>query len=221
MMTIIEKEQYIRGNQHTGEVVSPFRASMEDYNVWEELLYSSTGAPRLLQVTESSSQFFQLEPDIAQYVPKKSRDEMFYALKNGFFSPCVPAKCLYLVNKIYNTHRLCNLVPKLLPKEVFAKNYLAGGFTLLDVIATLCDKRYTPLARHMLSSSYGDHHEVYVNATDMIAAIPADIASKLSEEEIFQMEVDNDGLKIKGVYIAFMGGRHGACNSKYDLRKLV
>jgi hypothetical protein len=220
-MTLIEMEPYISGNSYLPEVNPPYRATTEDFQRWREILHISKLAPELIKVMENSTQFFKFEPDIAHYVPKKQREEMFYALKNGFFSPCVPAKCIYLIRKVYDTYKMCNLIPRLLPDTVFAKSYLAGGFTLQDTISTLCDKRYMPLARHRLSVPFEDYHEVYVKATDMVAAIPSKIASKLSDDEIMSIEVDTYGLRIKEVYIAFMGGYHGACNSIYDLRGLV
>jgi hypothetical protein len=220
-MTILDMEPYILGNKHIEDETSPVRATSDDFQTWVDAVNVREGAKELMSVIETPKQFFELEPDIAHIVKRNYREEMFFSVKNGFFSTCVPAKCIYMINKLYSKYKLCSLIPKMLPRYVFGKNYIAGGFTLHDTIATLCDKRYYPLAQHRLSLNFGDYREVYIESTDMVAAIPSVIASGFSEDEIRAIEADEYGLKIHDVYIGFMGGYNGACNSIYDLRKLV
>lgn len=224
-MKIVDLEDYMDGKKFSRIVNAPYRASEDDFNRWVDIMRVNEMADRFIKLTESVTQFFAIERDIAELVPKKEREEMFFSMRNGLASPCIPAKCIYYIKKAYDKYKICNLITKLIPERelnvMLSKNYIGGGFTLADVIRQFCDEHYNPVSNHNLSVDFGEFHEVYIPDTDMIAAIPSKIASGLSHEDICNIHLDTFGLELNGSYIGLMAGYNGACNSKYDLRRLV
>lgn len=224
-MRIAELEPYIRGQMFMQDASTPYRASETRFNEWMAIMSKNEFASRLIALTESPKQFFELEPDIAEQIPKREREEMFFAVKNGFASPCVPAKCIYLVKKAYDTYGISNLILKQIPenmyKVLFSRHYLGGGYTMRDVIRMFCNQSYEPVSAHAPFCIMKEYSEIYIPSTDMVAAVPNQIALKLSVSDIQRLQVDDFGIHLDGTYLAFMEGYNGACNSIYDLRRLV
>lgn len=218
-------EPYINGCNFTRTVKAPYRAQQDLFEQIYKLVQISATAKQNLRIYEVPKEFYQAEPDIANFIPRVAKEEMFYALKNGFISEKVPAKCIYYILKIYNIYKIPNLIFKQIPEKelniMFQENYLAEGFTLRDVVCTFCDGRYTPLSPTQYVTLLGTYAEVYIQATDMVAIIPVEIARSMSFDDIQKLEVDDYGIKLDQTYIKFLGGYHGACESTYDLRTLI
>jgi hypothetical protein len=225
-MTLLEKEPYINGKKFSNSSrPTPCRATEESLRRWREIILTDTTASRFVHETESARQFFAAEKDAAAQIPRSEREEAFYSVKNGFASPVIPAKCIFYILKAYREYRICNLIFRLIPERelhvMFGRNYLANGYTLRDVVCSFCDDRYVPFGENLKRVRFGTYYELYVPAADMAAAVPELIANTIPDERLPEVYADDVGLKLGNEYLGFMSGFHGACNSIYDLRKLV
>ncbi|MDR1523269.1 MAG: hypothetical protein LBS29_04895 [Endomicrobium sp.] len=222
---IVDYAIYVIGGKFIQEENHPFRATQEDFNKWVDMINCDEVAKAILYRTEVSKQFFDFNIDFKGLIPRNEREEMFYSLKNGFYSPYVPAKCIFYVKKAYDLYRICNLIVKLIPEDVllpmFCKGYFVNNFYLIDVIRTFCDENYEPVSKSNLINKYEEYSEVYVWKTDMIACIPTKISKRLNYHNVMDLDVDEQGLKLRNIYLKFMEGYIGVCNSTYDLRRLV
>lgn len=229
MTRITDYAPYIKGELYMAPpegYAEPYRATSSDLAKWAKLLEEDSISKELFAHTEDSKEFFRVCTDIAHFVKPAEREEMFYSLKNGFTSPVVPAKLIYLVKKAYALHNIPNLIVRLLPEDylntVFTRSYISGGFTLMDVICNFCNKEYRPISSISLKVDYSDFSEIYINETNMIACVPKDISELLKPEDIQYITVGTLGLKLSNnTYLANLAGYRGACNSIYDLRRLV
>jgi len=223
-MTLVEMKPYIEGKQFTG-TATPYRSTPADIECWEELMGKNPIALAYLNAYDVPGKFFTHHPAIAQVVPKQKQEEMFYTIKAGMHSPVVPARCLYLFNKAYYQYGMCNLIFKLLPSKyeqvLFSEGYLAGGFTVRDVIKTFYDKNYEPFGDGRYAVKTADGYELYIESNDMVAAVPTPIAEALTQVDIQNISVDKVGLKTGDVYIRSMCGFVGGTSSIYDLRRVI
>lgn len=224
-MTIVDMAPYIMGRMFTREMKAPYRCDMNLYKETCNRVMNSSTASFNLRLCEVSKQFYDMEPDIAHFVPKEARDEIFFAMKNGFASPVVPARGIYLIMKAYDLYKIPNLIFKLIPKAelncMFQQNYVGSGYTLRDVVCSLCSPTYVPLAEGRYKVPFGKFFEVYIPNTDMVAVLPSDIANALEYTDIRNIECDKQGLKLGDKYIAFMCNHIGAGDSNYDLRTFI
>ena len=224
-MTLLELEPYIMGNKFTRMVKEPYRGDYELFDKIDDLVKRSSTAPNNLRLFEIPKEFYSVEPDIADFVPRPAREEIFYALKNGFISSEVPAKCIYYIRKAYNLYKIPNLIFKLIPEKeytiFFQENYFKNNLTVYDVICNFCDERYLPVSAGKLKVPLGGYNAVYIRSKDMIAIMPESIAKILSHEDILHLEVDSDGIKLGSSYLKFLADYNGACESIYDLRTLI
>lgn len=223
-MTISEMAPYMNGDMYTRECKAPSRCTPQMYEKVVELAASSKSFASMISMIEDYRDFMHLEPDIANLFPISEREEMFFCLKNGGYCTDVPAKCIYTFKKLFDQYGSVSIALKALPvntfKVFFQKNYL-NNCTMRDVIKNFIDPDYEPLSAARLRLSHDTYDEVLVLEKDMIALLPKDIASKLSDKDLAGITLGKDGLEIDGLLLRFMGGHYGAINSNYDLRRLV
>lgn len=224
-MTILEQSPYILGIEHTRTSVSPMRIDTELFNEIANMVERSYSAKDNLNNTVTPKKFFEVEEDIAYYVPRELQEDMFYSLKNGYLVDEAPAKVIFYMKEAYSKYSLPNLIFKQISDKdlqvFFQSNYLSPGFTYRDVICSLFNSDYTPLSDRERVVRYSDFSEVYISRTDMVAAIPNQIVDKLSRSDIHKIDVDKNGLNIDGTYLRTLGGLYGASNSIYDLRECL
>lgn len=224
-MTLLELEPYIMGKKYTRVAKEPYRGDYALFDKIDDLIKRSNTAQSNLKLYEIPKEFYMVEPDIASFVPRQAREEIFYALKNGFITDEVPAKCIYYIRKAYNLYKIPNLIFKLIPEKeytiFFQSNYMKNGLTIRDIICNFCDERYTPISSGSLKVPLGKFAEIYINSKDMVAVVPSAIAEVLSHEDILSLAVDIDGIKLGDTYLKFLADYNGACESTYDLRTLI
>lgn len=224
-MTIVDMAPYIMGKTFTREMKQPYRCDMTLYqDICDKVMCSITAIDNL-RLYEVPKQFYESEPDIANFVPKEARAEIFFSMKNGFASPVMPARGLYLIRRAYSLYKIPNLIFKLIPKSelncMFQENYVGSGYTLYDVVCSICNTAYVPLAEGRYKVKYGNYYEVYIPKTDMVAVLPVDIAEVLEYSDICNIECDKQGLKLGDKYLAFMCNHIGAGDSNYDYRTFI
>lgn len=223
-MTIIEMASYINGDLYTRECVPPVRCTPEMFAKVVKAAAASDTYERTIELVESYKNFLELQPDIANEFPVSEREEMFYCLKNGGYSPDVPAKCIYVLKHLYAKYGSVSLALKALSNGMFTvffqKNYL-HECTMRDVIKTFIDADYEPFTSARLRVEHETYDEVLITEKDMVALLPKDISAKLTDRDLLDIKVEKNGLSVNGLLIRFMCGHYGAVNSLYDLRRLV
>lgn len=224
-MTLAELQPYITGERFSREAVEPYRLDINLYKNLAQVVSESVSAQKNLDVCELPVDFYRVEPDIKYLVPMQAREEMFYALKNGAANPDVPSKLVYYIKKSYNMDKMPNLIFKKIPeselKVFFQENYLGNGYTIRDVVCSIIDPHYIPVNNYTRLVKYDNFVEVYVESTDMVAALPNPMVKNLSQRDIHNIKVDSSGLRIGDCYLRSLGGYYGAVNSIYDLRECL
>lgn len=224
-MNLIDLEPYINGQKFTRPAHAPYRGDTELFDKISKLVQCGNTAKQNLAIYEIPKEFYEVEPDFKHFIPKEAQEEMFFALKNGYIVPSVPAKSIYYVRKAYNLYKIPNLIFKLIPEKeyniFFQENYFDDGLTMRDVICNFCYDQYSPISSSKLMTTVGDYREVYVQETDMVSIMPKKIAENFSHEDILSLKVDDHGIKLGESYVKFMNGYNGGCESIYDLRTLI
>lgn len=222
-MSIREKAEYICGKKFLG--TSTREVTNEDmYQSFCTMLHKYDDVLYVFNYLESYTEFFKCCTDFAKWFPKKHWKELFYAVKNGFYSTDVPSDSIYLTKKAYTAISIPNLILKQIPvswqSSWFEEGYFSGGYTLRDVICTFCMPTYRPLDHINNKVTYETFTEIYIKDTDMVAAVPNRIGDLLSAETIDRIKCEPNGLSVDGKFLRTLGGYHGAANSIYDLRQL-
>lgn len=223
-MLIPEMAPYIYGERTTRDAVAPYRIDLELYNEVAQAVANDEGATIAIQNYEKPASFYKATPDIERLVPKPAREEIFFALKNGFASTEVPARAIFLLNKAYAKTKIPNLIFKALSdddfKVMFQANYL-DGVCMRDVICSYICPDYSPITPGSYLSKHSEYTEIYIEETDMIAAVPNDIAVNMSVADIKSLRVTKKGIYLGDIPLRTLGGRYGATNSIYDLRECL
>lgn len=228
-MTLSDLQPYILGKEHfpvkKTEVVRCDQKVLEDFLT---MLEADSIAKEFFDSYKNPKDFYLTMKDFFHFIPKEQQNEVFYAAKNGKLYYEVPSSCVYVLQRAYKeAHEIPNLVLKLIPTQLLelwlSEGYLFGDTTLHDVIATVCNANYYPLSVTHVKNKVSNFTELYVKSTDMVAAVPNDIADALSDDSVLSLEVTPDGLTVPGtdIPIRAMGAHLGSVNSTYDLRKCL
>lgn len=225
-MKIIDYAPYVLGESHFPSSKERISVDVATITQFAERVKSDQVAQQLFDMCEKYTDFFSMHVDAKTWVPIEQRAEVFYALKNGSYNTTVPSFCVYMLKKAWEQcHSIPNLIVKSLPqaplKEFLSSGYLQQQYSLRDVICSTLTSTYEPLSEHKKKIRHGDWSEIYVAATDMVAAIPNRIADDLTDSMIDVITVTPDGLSYGQSLLRTMGGYYGITNSVYDLRELV
>lgn len=223
-MKITEMAPYVFGDTFTRSVQAPTRCTPSLFEKVVEAASESSTYSDTIDMIYNVKDFVYLHPDIANIFPASEKEEMFYCLKNGGYCEDVPAKCIFVFKTLFNWYGSASIALKCLTantfKVFFQENYL-NNCTMRDVIKNFVDPDYEPLTESNLRIRHETYDEVLVLSTDMVALLPKDISNILSDADIAKIILGKNGLEIDGLLLRFMGGHYGACNSIYDLRRLV
>lgn len=207
----------------TTRTIPVSKSVLEDFLT---LLEGDSIAKALFDAYDVAADFYRSMPDFKYHIPKEVREDAFYAAKNGMIYNQIPAFCVYILRKCYDQcFGIPNLLLKIIPvsilKKFFAENYFGGGVSLYDAICNICTEEYSPLSMHHVKNKLKDFTEIYVESTDMVAAVPHDIGDALTDASISCIKTSPNGLESGGMLLRTMCGRVGAINSVYDLRKVL
>ncbi len=225
-MTLDELEPYVLGKKFFNSSSPVVRIDTSALDRFVEYLAGDPIAKQLMDYCDDYRDFYSADPDIKEVVPKEQRAEVFYAAKLGEYSLVIPSYCVFYLKKTYEeASGIPNMILKKLPQKVIetfcSSGYFLGGLTLRDVICNVCCDYYTPLSDMNLKNKTPQFTEIYVKETDMVAAVPNDIAVQLSDEAIRNITLTKDGLAIGTRLLRTMSGHYGIVNSFYDLRELI
>lgn len=219
-------EPYILGKQFTGEVKNQPRCNDDVLENFLTLLEENSIAKNMLNAFDIAADFYKTCVDFKEFIPKDMREEVFYAAKVGKYYKQIPSFCVYVITEAWKQcYGIPNLIFKVVPMPAFKKfcekNYFLGGITLKDVVCNLCSDEYKPLTSFRKKNKLKDFTEIYVESTDMVAAVPHSIGDVLDDVAIQRLTVSKDGLESDGMLLRTMTGHVGAINSIYDLRELL
>lgn len=217
-------EPYILGKKFSGKNKKTVCMDKRLYEDFMTQLEEDPIAKQFFDNFELYKDFFDTMVDFKEIYPKEFWEELFYAAKlGGDIYRGIPNFCVYMLKKAWKeANGIPNLIIKLLPKSLLklftAEGYFIGGITLQEVIMNVCTRDYVPLSMHHLKNKVGDFVEIYVATTDMVAAVPEDIANQLGDDGIIRIEESQNGLVTNGILLRTMCNRLGCINSTYDLR---
>lgn len=222
-LTPLEWGERLLGKAEGPKKQHPFRPIPDDYVRWLTLFNNSVVAPRLMQYTESYTEFFRVEKDLAIIIPKEEQQEAFYSYKNEFCAPDVPAAFIYFARKIFEQYHIANLIGPLLPAIVSSEtkytNYFGKDYTGVDAICHFVFQEFRPLTPERPIVKCGDWYEIYVPATGMVAAVSPSIGEKLRAEDLDSISFQpGTGLMLGETRLKDIGSTGGEDNGFYDLR---
>lgn len=202
-----------------------YSATHEDYKIWVNTLHMSPTGKSVLDGTEDSQNFFNIEKDLALLIPDEQKTECFYALKNGFAVPNCPSKFIYFANKIFDLYQIGNIIAPMLPnpigKELSCSNYFGVGYTGTDVIRNFVHQGFQPITSTNLIVSCGDWYEAYAPMLNKVVVVPNDIGKHIKSDDMEYMDFDTEcGLVLGSTPISTFGSNL-EWRSVYDLRKPV
>ena len=220
LRSIVDWAPVIQGTGHERAGRPPYRALPEDLQRWYDLFAHSTSALSTIGDTESYKQFYKVEHEIAQLVPKAEQQEAFYSLKNKMVVPDVPAALIFFLRKIWDKYHIYNLLisglPTFIQRDIVSSGYLGSGYTLIDVVCNFCGKNFNVLSEERMLVTCGDWYEMYIPATDMVAAIPTELGERLKSEDMYDLSLTPGvGLTLRGQPLYQL---QGVKDSFYDLR---
>lgn len=225
-MNPLEIIDYITGKKYLDKVKEePFRSDENTFNDIIRIFSKGVFVEDNIKATDNYKVFYENEPDIARLVPDDRKEEYFYAMKIEQCSSAIPAKYLFLLKKCYETYGTLNNLGLVLPKSnlkvLFSEGTISEGYTLEQIIKSLVDKSYSPFRKGSYKNEVGDFVEVYLEKVNRVAILPKDIADKLTDEDIKQIEVKKGALTLAGVNILKTGKYVGVCDRVYNLKCLL
>lgn len=218
---------YILGSRYTGDVSDKMvRLPNDVFEEFMSMLAADKNATEWLKFYDVHTDFYKTMLDYQKLFPKQYLEELFYAAKLGHYYRQIPAFCEYIVRKSWEK---CNGMPNLLFKVIpvaamnrfFQKGYLLGGISMRDVICNVVCEDYEPVSLHHPFNKMKTFTEVYVPKTDMVAALPNDIAAILTTDTVQDLHVTPNGLALGDKLLRTSGPYVGAVNSIYDLREVI
>ena len=224
--TLHELEPYILGKAFTEDKVKVTRIDRHIFKQFMEMLSYDPIAKQFLDVYDNYKDFYKTAVDFRNQIPKDVQAECFYAAKLGKYYPGVPSFCAFIVKKCYDEcYGIPNLILKKMPLQVlrncFSEGYFGTGICLRDVICTICNEEYTPLCKSNPKNKVGDFTELYIETSNMVAAVPNKIADALDDSSVLQIVETDKGLAVNGLLLRTMCNYAGAINSTYDLREVI
>ncbi len=224
--TLSEWEPYILGKEFTKESCEVNRLQEDLLQPFLEHVKGDQIVSALFDVCDDAKSFFDVTVDFKSWIPKQYLKELFYAAKLTKYSVTIPCFAQFMLEKAWKAaNGIPNLIIKLLPptavNEFCTKGYFLGGLSLHDVICNVCTEDYTPLSDSRLKNKLSNFTEIYVADTDMVAAVPHEIADALSDEAIRAIKHTSKGLMVGDRLLSTFGGHFGAEHSHYDLRDVV
>lgn len=224
--TLSDWEPFITGTKFTKDCKEMVRLDESQLEKFIAQIRGDELISQLFDMCDDAKAFFDATVDFKQSIAAPYRKELFYAAKLKRYSISVPCFAQFLLEKAWaEAAGIPNLILKLLPQtaihEFCSKGYFLGGLTLREVICNVCTEDYAPLSSLHLRNKLSDFTEIYVESTDMVAAVPHSISDALSDEAIRSIAMTPNGLAVGDRLIGTFAGHFGVCNSHYDLRGLI
>lgn len=225
-LTLDIMSRYITGEKKTEPPAVPVELDIEQLAIFKGLIDVDHYAGTFFRNFDNAQVFYDTMPDFAHHISKEQLNEVYYAAKcNNVIKGC-PSLCQFMLMQAWKeANGMPNLIMKIIPlqmlKTFFKQNYFGEGLTLEKLVQGLCCDTYLPLSEARPKVEHKTFTELYIKETDMVAAVPKQIAQALSDDDVLAIKVTKQGLETHGVKLRTMCGYLGAINSTYDLRELI
>ena len=225
-MNLVEMNEAILTGSKKQQKVPVF--NQEQLIGFKKLLKVSNVIEGVYEETEDSNSFFSMFPDIKKVAGGSVSVEMFYAAKTGFYYPGVPARLIYILNKLFaggkyeSINASLNSAIKLL--QLYCKSSWKYGeetVTMKDVIENITGKSVTLLTVSVPKTDANGVYEVWVPNVERVALLPQHIYEKLSYQDCEKIEYTPDGLSLNGMLLRTFSDRLGITKSDFDLRECL
>lgn len=226
-MYVIELNDKIRGNNLEEAKALYAVGKLEDYlNDFAEVLRAFEGIRARFGATEVASEFLSACPMVVTFMGKKAiAEEVFYAMKTGYFYPGVPAKLTYFIKKALQMYDTPNLAVSKVARNLWTpylkKGLLPDGVTIKTVIDNICGYETRLLLDSDRAVVNGSAIEVYVPDVDEVLVLPKEYAEDVRGRDDLQtvMYDKAEGVKIRGHLFRTMHGKIGVTLDDFDLRE--
>lgn len=225
-MYIIELNNRIRGNElEEGSVLEKI-VGLEGYLMeFLEIFKAFDGVKARYQATESAVEFLKACPVVTKFYGKKViAEEVFYAMKVGYFYPGVPSKLTYFVKKALQKYDTPNKAISKVARNLWApylkRGVLPDGVTVKTVIDNICGYETRLLLDSDRAVVNGNAIEVYVPDVDEVLVLPKEYGTDVrGREDLLTVQYDKEkGVKIQGHLFRTMHGKVGVVMDDFDLR---
>lgn len=179
----------------------------------------------IIKQTESDEEFYEAYPLLAEVVPKEIQEDVFYAVKLGFFFEGVPCKLVYLLKKALMQYDTVNVAISSIDTRAWGRFLKAGSLsnnvTIQRIIENLKGSQVSLLNEFNRKVDAGKGlYEIYVENTDRVVVVPEDIANVIeSIDDLRNVNyVKGVGVCVYETPLRTMSGRVGITVDEYNLR---
>lgn len=222
----VEWGEILKGKTDGKPVQRVYHAGPDDYSRWVAHFAKSPTAVQIIEGTESATDFFSIESDVGRLIPRQEWTEAFYSLKLGYNVPGIPMQFLYFAKLLFEKYRMCNVIGPAFPKELAhymgKPGYFADGYTPMDALRSYVYEDFAVVTEADPIAKCGSWYEVYLPTLDMVCALPPQLATCLSKDDVSKILVKPGvGLVLGDTPIVSLGGLKGVSRSVFDLREAV
>lgn len=229
-MTLLEFNKIIDGKPL--ESVKPVEyvgITMEDLEFFRRMLSIDPAMIPALHETSRSKEFFDAFPilDSIEY-SKEQKEDLFYAVKLGYFYSGVPCKLVYLITKAIAATETPNQALCLLKDSKHVAKYLVdgainNGITIKQVVANVLGSEFKTITNSRRKVKFNNFYEIYVENVDSIVLVPEDIAGQINSIGDLRAVsfVPNVGVCVHDIPLRTFGNRYGITVNEFDLREVI
>lgn len=214
--------EWLQGKNLSG-VTKQFQADPDAYERWAGIFAKSPTSSIIMASTDDYTSFYRIETDIEKLIPQQEQMEAFYAMKLGHVTPGVPSQFIYVIEKLWDTYHVANLIGSLLPVglafTLSENGFLNNQYTGLDVYRTFLSPDINIMDEGHPIVKCGEWYEAWLPSCEMVTALPPCIGERLKPADLEHIYQSKDrGLCLRDVPLTSIGGLKGVCDSVYDLR---
>jgi hypothetical protein len=201
----------------------------DDLILFKRALQCSSKIKAVYNQTEDANSFFATFPDVKKVIGSRKCVECFYACKMDYYMAGIPAKLLYIVNKMvtesdkkYINVAMNTAVQLLKPYANCSFACDGEAYTLKDVIENVCGNSIKLINTSVRKIQVGKDWEVYIPDVSRVAIMPDGIAGMLSQEDCEHLSFNLDkGIMLGDIPMRTLGDRLGITKDDFDLRECV
>lgn len=180
----------------------------------------------ILRNTEDADEFYSACPLFKKDFPDEVKRDLFYAAKLNFKYEGIYSELVFLLKKALRTYNTPNVAISSIKwqKRMLMEGYMSEGHTIKEVIENMLGHSINLLTDYNRKAAVNeDTYEIYVENSDRVIVLPADIANMVdSAEDLRNVRYIKDvGVCVYDVPLRTMNSRLGVCFDEYDLRECV
>lgn len=203
--------------------------SSEDLQLFKRTIAISAYNRKLFDSTDDANSFFAVCSDIKQIVGAKKCVECFYACKTGFYMKGIPAKLVYVLQKMTKEYGKEFPNVALNGSIQYIKPYVNCLFTVdnkqydvKDVMENIYGKPIKLINTSVRKVAYGTVSEVYISDAERVAIMPGGISDTMSQEDCEKLTYSTEyGIMLGDIPVRTLGNRLGITKDDFDLRECI